>query len=368
MPSLADAIRAVVGGASGNVNDGLKAYYAANGGVGTNLNDLERSYLLARLGLPSSAASTNDLWMQFLAATPGSLNDKQLVFWAGGGSGGGTPEDIIRGIFTGGAVGAWYDPSDFSTMFDTVYAQNTITAATQSVGLILDKSKSLALGPDILVNGSLTGSATGWTLGGSWVYGGNALNGVVASSADYASASGSPTLTAGALYKVETISTLNSGSNFFQVYGGAYSRGITSPGTNYAYLINSSAVKMSLRGVFPTVSVVVDNVTVKLMDSRPAYNANTGQRPVLTLTAGSYWLNFDAIDDTLATIFPDLGTNVTIARAVQGVGTTILTGQTIGAGSWSYNTDHAGLIIVNRALTGPETTAVTAYLNAKAGV
>lgn len=279
-----------------------------------------------------------------------------------------TPEQIIQGIFTGGAVGAWYDPSDFSTMFDTVFAQNTITAATQSVGFMLDKSMSLAQGADILVNGSFTGSATGWTLGGSWVYGGNALNGVVASSPDYATASGSPTLTAGALYKAETISTLNSGSNYFQVYGGAYSRTITSPGTNYAYIINASATKMSLRGVFPSVAVSVDNITLKLMDSRPAYNATTGQRPVLTLTAGSYWLNFDAVDDALITVFPNLGTDVTIARAVQGVGTVILTGQTIAAGSWSYNTDHAGLIIVNRALTGAETTAVTQYLNAKAGV
>ena len=282
--------------------------------------------------------------------------------------GGGSPEDVIRGIFTGGAVGAWYDPSDFSTMFDTVYSQNAITAPTQSVGFMLDKSMSLAQGADIIVNGSFTGSATGWTLGGAWVYGGNAINGVVASSADYASASGSPTLTAGALYKVETISTLNSGSNYFQAYGGAYIRAITSPGTNYSWIINASATKMSLRGVFPTVAVVVDNVTVKPMDSRPAYNATSARRPVLTLTSGSYWLNFDAVDDELITVFPDLGTDVTIARAVPGVGTTILTGQTVAAGSWSYNTDHAGLIIVNRALTGPETAAVTAYLDAKAGV
>lgn len=272
-------------------------------------------------------------------------------------------------LFANGEQGAWYDPSDFSTMFDTVYAQNAITAPTQSVGFMLDKSMSLAQGADILVNGSFTGSATGWSLaGGTWVYSSGAISGVAGGPADYAIASGSPTLTAGALYKVETVSTLNNASNYFQVYGGAYSRAITSPGTNYSWIINASATKMSLRGVFPTVAVVVDNVTVKPMDSRPAYNATTARRPVLTLTSGSYWLNFDAVDDELITVFPDLGTDVTIARAVPGVGTTILTGQTVAAGSWSYNTDHAGLIIVNRALTGPETAAVTAYLDAKAGV
>lgn len=88
MSTLADAIRAVVGGITGNVNDGLMAYYAANGGVGTNVLDLERSFLLSQLGLASSLATTNDLWRMFLADEGyiGSLNDQQLAFWLAGGA------------------------------------------------------------------------------------------------------------------------------------------------------------------------------------------------------------------------------------------------------------------------------------------
>jgi len=81
-----------------------------------------------------------------------------------------------------------------------------------------------------------------------------------------------------------------------------------------------------------------------------------------------YSLIFDGVDDDLETTFPNLGTDVTIARAVPYVGASILTGQTIGAGTWLDSTNHAGLVIVDRALTAGETAALTAYLDAKAGV
>lgn len=62
------------------------AYYRAGGAVGAALPDLERQWLLIQLGLPYSARSTNDLWMQYLAAYPGSLNDKLSTFWGSGGA------------------------------------------------------------------------------------------------------------------------------------------------------------------------------------------------------------------------------------------------------------------------------------------
>jgi len=79
-------------------------------------------------------------------------------------------------------------------------------------------------------------------------------------------------------------------------------------------------------------------------------------------------IDFDGVDDKLTTTFPDLGSNVTIVRSVPGVGASILTGQTIGAGAWDDSTDHCGLIIINRALTAPETALVTRWANLRAGV
>jgi hypothetical protein len=43
-------------------------------------------------------------------------------------------------LFAAGAPGAWYDPSDFSTMFQDSAGTTPVTAVDQSVGLILDKS------------------------------------------------------------------------------------------------------------------------------------------------------------------------------------------------------------------------------------
>ena len=43
-------------------------------------------------------------------------------------------------LFFGGANGAWYDPSDFSTMFQDAAGTTPVTATGQPVGRILDKS------------------------------------------------------------------------------------------------------------------------------------------------------------------------------------------------------------------------------------
>ena len=43
-------------------------------------------------------------------------------------------------LFFGGANGAWYDPSDFSTMFQDAAGTTPVTAVGQPVGRILDKS------------------------------------------------------------------------------------------------------------------------------------------------------------------------------------------------------------------------------------
>lgn len=93
MTTLSDAIRAVVGGTS--VNDGLKAYFAANGGVGTTLPDLERSFLISQLGLSAPvSATTNDLWRQFLTAEgfTGAASDQLLAYWQAGGGGNPGPD------------------------------------------------------------------------------------------------------------------------------------------------------------------------------------------------------------------------------------------------------------------------------------
>ena len=65
-------------------------------------------------------------------------------------------------LFAAGEQGVWYDPSDFSTMFQDSAGVTPVTAVEQPVGLTLDKSKGLALGAEQRANGvtGLVGTAT----------------------------------------------------------------------------------------------------------------------------------------------------------------------------------------------------------------
>ena len=52
----------------------------------------------------------------------------------------GTPVFTIGSLFLNGEQGAWYDPSDITTLFQDSAGSTPVTAAGQPVGLMLDKS------------------------------------------------------------------------------------------------------------------------------------------------------------------------------------------------------------------------------------
>jgi hypothetical protein len=79
-------------------------------------------------------------------------------------------------------------------------------------------------------------------------------------------------------------------------------------------------------------------------------------------------LVFDGVDDVHVTTFASaLGSNCAIVRSVPGVGTTILTGQTVGT-TYTNTVTHSGLIVIDRPLTASETALVTRWGNQRAGV
>lgn len=71
-------------------------------------------------------------------------------------SGGFTPASL----FSAGEQGAWYDPSDYSTLFTDSAGTTPVTAVEQFVGLMLDKSKGAptTLGAELNGDPSLTGN------------------------------------------------------------------------------------------------------------------------------------------------------------------------------------------------------------------
>jgi hypothetical protein len=74
-------------------------------------------------------------------------------------------------LFSDGAKGAWYDPSDYTSLFQDSAGTTPVTAVEQPVGLMLDKSQGLVLGPEKVTNGDFSSGTTGWFLGTGWSIG-----------------------------------------------------------------------------------------------------------------------------------------------------------------------------------------------------
>ena len=277
-------------------------------------------------------------------------------------------------LFRNGEQGSWYDPSDFSSMFQDSAGTTPVTVG-DPVGRILDKSQGMSIGPELVSNGDFSAGTTGWT----------SNNASIAVSSGQLTA----TVTTGTFFTVTTDITTVAGRTYvFTVtlvsktttspY--AYIRvsldanegvqGFNAPATYVCYMVAgvTGTTTLQIKGTSLDTSGdtwTIDNFSAKEIAGNHATQATAAARPVVS--APSY-INYDGIDDLLATTFPNLGSACTIARAVPGVGASILTGQTIGAGVRNDSTNHAGLVIIDRALTAGETAALTAYLNGKAGV
>ena len=271
----------------------------------------------------------------------------------------------IRQLFAAGEQGVVYDPSDLSTLFQGAAGTTPVTAVDQPVGLVLDESKGLVLGATLVTNG-------GFDSGASWVNGTWAISGGSATTSEGGNLAiiyQSGIVTIGKWYCVSFDLVSLVGGSGVAVYTGttrtiaASSFIATTTGRKTGYIFASDSA-ICFRAGLGTTTATIDNISVKELPGNHGKQATSTARPLYK--AGPSRIDYDAVDDALVTTFAaSLGANCTVARAVPGVGASILTGQTIGT-SYTDTTDHAGLIIVNRALTASETASVTAYLNAKA--
>jgi hypothetical protein len=213
-------------------------------------------------------------------------------------------------LFAAGEQGAWYDPSDFSTMFQDSAGTTPVTAVGQPVGLILDKSKGLALGSELITNtGNPFTVTTGW------------VGSVVTLSVDSGSLKGVNTgagfgtiyqtisgLQIGKTYKILAYANTNSGGlcgAILRVQGttddstlgvglSGYMQNIfvATATSHVVYLINSS----NTAGHY----VLWGSVSTKELAGNHATQATSASRPVLRQDANSkYYLEFDGVDDAL---------------------------------------------------------------------
>ena len=73
-----------------------------------------------------------------------------------------------RAILAGSTALFWLDPSDLTTLFQDAAGTTPVTAPGQPVGLALDKSQGLVLGPELVTNGGFDTNLTGWSFNSDW--------------------------------------------------------------------------------------------------------------------------------------------------------------------------------------------------------
>jgi hypothetical protein len=149
--------------------DGLQAWidYIPVKGVTTENTAVENTYANDGYQVMKTLDGTSNLqaWVDYIPVFESASFDKPWSTDIGGFIPAGGLFSVLGSLFGNNEQGAWYDPSDMATLFQDQAGTTPVTAVEQPVGLMLDKSKGLVLGPERVTNGDFSNGTTGWTIG-----------------------------------------------------------------------------------------------------------------------------------------------------------------------------------------------------------
>lgn len=266
-----------------------------------------------------------------------------------------TIHSLIRKLFANNEQGFAYDPNDLSTMFQDAAGTVPVTAVGQAVGLLLDKSKRLDLGKELWDDSKVTFSGASSRLGYNRYNlktTDNVYSGIVCSATQ--------SVRDVFLFVEFTIESISGGQVGTELAG---HNGSAAIGKN-RIVGRSNVINMTFKRI-GNVDAIISNISVKQIFGNHAYQTTSAARPILQDAPRR--IDFDTAEDKLITTLPAQLTGCTVIRSVPGVGVQLLTNQTIPA-TYEDNKDHCGLIVINRALTPSETSAIAAEFNKRAGV
>lgn len=296
-----------------------------------------------------------------------------------------TFNQLIKSLFANNEQGFAYDPNDLSTMWQDAAGTVPVTGVGQPVGLILDKSgrnnhayqttsaarpifrQKPILGSELVVNGDFSTGISNWgVVGGSATKAVTWVGGSLKVSAE----------TAGTCVSSGLMNTLLVAGKTYQVSGDCITYDSVG-GLNSVYIGDGAQLvgtvtavgKFSFTFTSAFASTKINMGRTSGGSSSLAYSQwdNISVKEVLSYGTDQNHIKYDAVDDKLITTLPAQLTGCTVIRSVPNVGTKILTGQTIPT-PYNDNTDHCGLIVINRALTASETSQITKLFNKAAGV
>ena len=197
-----------------------------------------------------------------------------------------------RTLFSASEPGAWYDPSDMSTLFQDAAGTTPVTAVGQPVGLRLDKSKGLALGPEKFSDASVTFNAPSSRVSPG-VYR------IYSSDGSYSQiACGGATVDK--FYDVSfTIDSIaNAGGGITVDWTG--SPAFKTTGVK-RLRIRATSTSFSIKRAVTACDYQVSNISVKEIAGNHAYQSSLLSRATLQLVNGCYGLLYDGIDDFYVT-------------------------------------------------------------------
>lgn len=263
-------------------------------------------------------------------------------------------------LFSTGEDGFWYAPSRLSSVWQSPAPPILVTAPGQTVGLLMDQSRGEDIGSDArsgfssVVTGAASPAALNTVTGEGQVFRTNVSN----------RSALSLSATAGRAYLVSIANTAVSGQISIRTNGNATTVQNINPGESFSIpvMIQGSgglSIVPNTDATNPTFTLSV----CALVLGNHAFQATAGSRP-LYQDWGYSVVDFDSVNDTLSVVLPNLGSDVTVAYASPITGAVVLTGQTIGAGTYSIDDDFVSFVVIDRALTASEIASLTNYLNA----
>jgi len=194
---------------------------------------------------------------------------------------------IIQSLFWDGSQGWWYDDDDLTTLFQDSAGTTPVTAVEQFVGLQLDKSRGLVLGPELVTNGDFSSGTADWTnrstgTGTFSVSGGAAVvTGIDGTNRGWFTQT--RTTVVGVYYKITFDYTHTSGTVnlIFGSAAGTGSLSLTSSGQKTIYLAASSAATfIGFQTAAGGGNGSIDNISVRELPGNHRYAPASGNRPI----------------------------------------------------------------------------------------
>lgn len=300
----------------------------------------------------------------------------------------------VQAMFAASDLGLLYDVSDIATLYQDVAGATRVTSLDQSVRRVSDMSGKNA--PALFLSGSAVPKYTrrcnqlvatdafddvAWARVGTapTVTLNAALNpwGVMTASQLAFSASGSGNRlnqsNAGNNNQRNTVSVYLKGTvggEQIVIWNGWTKTLLCTLTTSWQRFTLSETVLVASTGLY----IYAQSGTPTIYACGAMVNQGTTAAPYQSVTPtgvydAAFWpYSVSMGDGSLTTTFSaSLGSSCTVALARPRIGAEILTAQTIGT-TYVDVFDYAARLIINRALTAPETALVTAWLNHKAGV